>query len=344
MAGEMNEELQNLIDRFGRAPDSRLFAPLADAYRKSGDIDKAIEICERGLEKYPDYASAHIILGKCFYDKGATQRAQDEFMNVLDHDPENMVAIKFMGEISLAENKQEEAVDYFKRLLAIDPMNEEASRILKEMESDFRVKEIDLENKKTVRDERPRDLATITLAGIYTAQGYYNKALRIYQDILHREPSNREAQEMVEKLQSMMDSSERERDSVFEEDVLTISVDDVSEEVAASTAGPGGGAAEEVSDETAHGFEGREDEEEEDVVKEVERLTRVDKNLSVREEPEIGEVISQEEEEIGETEEQVSKRGQRAERRKSVQETTKEQPSQENIDSFEAWLRKLKDQ
>lgn len=236
----MSEELRNLIERFKRASDSRLFAPLADAYRKNGEFDKAIELLERGLERYPRYASARVILGKCYYDKGATERAKAEFLHVIEFDGENMVALKFLGDILLAEDKRNEAADCYRRLLAVDPTNEEVARTLKEMEASFAMKEIDLSNAETARDERPRDLATMTLAGIYAAQGYYGKALRIYREVLEREPGNQEALEMTAKLESIMNSTEAERDRAFQDKVLTISLDDVSEGLISNTAGHGG--------------------------------------------------------------------------------------------------------
>ncbi|HVO76448.1 MAG TPA: tetratricopeptide repeat protein [Candidatus Bathyarchaeia archaeon] len=236
----MNDDLENLIARYKGGRDSRAFAPLADAYRKNGEVDKAIEIIEKGLEKFPQYASAHVILGKCFYDKGATERAKSEFGRVLELDGENMVALKYMGDILLAEDKRRESAEYYRRILAIDPTNESVARTVKEMEASFVVREIDLQDTKSVRDERPRELATMTLAGIYAAQGYYNKALRIYREVLDREPGNREAKEMVAKLESIMNSSEIERDKAFEEDVLTISLNDISDDVVSSTAGHGG--------------------------------------------------------------------------------------------------------
>jgi len=236
----MSDDLQNLITRYERGHDSRVFAPLADAYRKNGEIDRAIEIIEKGLEKFPQYASAHVILGKCFYDKGASERAKGEFSRVLELDGENMVALKFMGDILLAEDKRQEAAECYRRILAVDPTNETVARALKEMEASFVVREIDLADAKSVRDERPRELATMTLAGIYAAQGYYNKALRIYREVLGREPDNREAKEMVAKLESIMNSTEIERDKAFQEDVLTISLNDITDEIASNTAGHGG--------------------------------------------------------------------------------------------------------
>ena len=243
MGGTMSEELQSLIERYNRSGDSRLFAPLADAYRKQGDPAKAIEILEKGLERFPEYASGHVILGKCFYDTGATERAKAEFRRVLELDAENMVALKFLGDIMLAEDRRAEAAECYRRLLAIDPKNEDAARSLKESQPSFAVKEIDLADDAIARDERPRDLATMTLAGIYAAQGYYNKALAIYRDVLAREPANREAKDMIAKLEGKLGSSATPGGEEGEEPILSISLDDVGEDLAANTVGRGGSEA-----------------------------------------------------------------------------------------------------
>lgn len=241
MSGEFSEDIKQFEERYEQAPESRLFAPLADAYRKNGEIDRAIELCEKGLERYPSYASAHVILGKCFYDKGATERARSEFLRVLELDPENMVALKFLGDILVAEGDRTGAAGYYRRLMAIDPTNEEIAAALDELEEGFQVQSIDLGDGKHVKKADGADeLATMTLAGIYAAQGYYNKALKIYQDVIRNEPENAQAREMVEKLEAMMETSEEERGDAFEDEVLTISLDDVSDDVASSTAGAGG--------------------------------------------------------------------------------------------------------
>lgn len=236
----MSEDLESLKERYERSSDSRLFAPLADAYRKHGDTAKAIELLEQGIEKYPRYASARVILGKCYYDTGATERARAEFARVLEIDPENMVALKYLGDISLAEDRRRDAADFYRRLLAADPTNEEAARALREAEQSAVVKEIDLADAGATRDERPRELATMTLAGIYASQGYYNKALGIYRDVLEREPSNREAREMVEKLRAMLEAGESGEGRPFDEPPLSITLEEVAERLAAATAGHGG--------------------------------------------------------------------------------------------------------
>lgn len=241
MSEELKAEIKLLQERYDRAPESRIFAPLADAFRKNGDVDKAIELCDKGLEGYPDYASAHVILGKCFYDKGATERSRAEFERVIEIDPENMVALKFMGDILMAEGDRDESTSFYRRILAIDPTNEEVSGKLKGLENEFREREIDLGNADTVKQAgQPGELATMTLAGIYAAQGYYNKALKMYEEILEKESDNTEASEMVGKIKEMIESSNKELEETFDEDVMSITLDDISDDMLENTSGPGG--------------------------------------------------------------------------------------------------------
>ena len=61
-------EIEKLTARWKENPD-QYFAPLADACRKSGDIDYALEVVRAGLERRPTYLSAHIVLGRCLLDQ-----------------------------------------------------------------------------------------------------------------------------------------------------------------------------------------------------------------------------------------------------------------------------------
>lgn len=334
MSGDTSEELKSLLERFNKAPESRLFAPLADAYRKNGQIDEAIELCEKGLERYPEYASARVILGKCFYDKGATERARDEFARVLDIDPDNMVARKYMGEILLGEDRKEEAAEHLRRLLSIDPTNAEASRILEEIEAKFQVKEIDLSDKKQVRDERPGELATMTLAGIYAAQGYYNKALKIYRDILEREPGNDEVQSMVEKLQTLLDSSERERGDTFDSEEPALSIE-VAEEEHPEERETDAAEHEPSSEERGFILVGtvKDDSTETDVDAGEERSTD-GKDV----EEETGEREGEPERPVQRAQEEEKEPPERSEKEARGEE--EEEP--QDIENFQSWLRKLK--
>ena len=55
-------EVEKLEKQYQTNPD-QYFAPLADAYRKAGNLDFALDIVRNGLAKRPNYLSAHIVLG-----------------------------------------------------------------------------------------------------------------------------------------------------------------------------------------------------------------------------------------------------------------------------------------
>ena len=123
-------EIEKLERRFAENPAGRNFAPLADAYRKAGELDRAIELCKSGLERHPDYISAHIVYGRCLMDKKDDASVVAVFQKVLALDPENIIGLKVLAEIAERNGRFEEAVQWLTRLLAADPMNGDAAEAL----------------------------------------------------------------------------------------------------------------------------------------------------------------------------------------------------------------------
>ena len=76
-------EIEKLEQRHAENP-KQWFAALADAYRKQGEVDLAIEYVKGGIEMRPDYASAHIVLGRCYLDKDMDNDAADAFEVIID--------------------------------------------------------------------------------------------------------------------------------------------------------------------------------------------------------------------------------------------------------------------
>ena len=123
-------EIEKLEKRWAENPKGRNFAPLADAYRKAGELDKALELCTAGLELHPDYVSAHIVFGRCLIDQKNDPGASDVFRKVLTLDPENVLALKILAEIAERGGRHDEAAEWLTRLLAADPMNGDAAEHL----------------------------------------------------------------------------------------------------------------------------------------------------------------------------------------------------------------------
>ncbi len=123
-------EIDKLKARYEENPEGRYFAPLADAYRKSGRIDEAIELVKSGLTRHPDYLSAHIVLGRCFLDKKDDASARQTLEGVLKLDSENIIALKSLAEIAERMGDKFSARKWLAQLLQIDSTNTDAEEDL----------------------------------------------------------------------------------------------------------------------------------------------------------------------------------------------------------------------
>ncbi|OLC95084.1 MAG: hypothetical protein AUJ00_07155 [Gemmatimonadetes bacterium 13_1_40CM_3_70_6] len=123
-------EIEKLEHRYNENPKGRNFAPLADAYRKAGQVDLAIDLCRKGLELHPDYISAYIVYGRCLLEKKDDPAAEAVFRKVLGLDPENVLALKILADVAGRTNRLDVAVDWLRKLLAVDPMNGDAAEAL----------------------------------------------------------------------------------------------------------------------------------------------------------------------------------------------------------------------
>jgi tetratricopeptide (TPR) repeat protein len=123
-------EIDKLEARFRDNPKGRNFAPLADAYRKAGLIDNAIDLCQNGLKLHPDYVSAYIVYARCLVDKKDDTAALGVFRKVLELDGENIIALRGLAELAERNGKYDEEVEWLTRLLNADPMNGDAAEAL----------------------------------------------------------------------------------------------------------------------------------------------------------------------------------------------------------------------
>ncbi len=109
-------EIEKLERRYAENPKGRNFAPLADAYRKAGQLDQAIELCKNGIERHPDYVSAYIVYGRCLVDMKDDTAADEVFHKVLSLDPENIIGLRVLGEIAERNSRFDQAVEWLTHL------------------------------------------------------------------------------------------------------------------------------------------------------------------------------------------------------------------------------------
>ena len=128
------EEIERLKEKVDNDPNSKLFIPLAEEYKKAGMFDEAIDVLIKGLEKQPGYMSARVSLGKILFERGMLQEAKAEFEKVIGAIPDNLYAHKRLSEIYRDLGERDRAVKEFKTVLKLNPMDEWAATNLSDME------------------------------------------------------------------------------------------------------------------------------------------------------------------------------------------------------------------
>ena len=126
--------IEDLLRQYAENP-RRVFARLANELRKSGDYDRAIEICRGQIPHQPGYISGHIVLGQSLYDCGRLDEARQTFETALNLDPENLIALRHLGDIARQHGENDVAKGWYRRLLEVDPQNDEVIAQLEAMGS-----------------------------------------------------------------------------------------------------------------------------------------------------------------------------------------------------------------
>ena len=120
------DELKKKFDENPR----RYFAPLANEYRKAGDLEQAIQLCRAYLPQQPGHMSGHIVFGQALFESGQFDESKGVFETALGLDPENLIALRHLGDIALQAGDSATARQWYQRVLDADPRNEEiASQI-----------------------------------------------------------------------------------------------------------------------------------------------------------------------------------------------------------------------
>ncbi|HEX2778617.1 MAG TPA: tetratricopeptide repeat protein [Gemmatimonadaceae bacterium] len=116
----MSDEIRRLSDELARDPGSLVFLPLGEALRRQGQVDIALKVALRGLERHPHNADAHDLLARISVDRGELQRAFDEWDMVLRFAPRHAGARKGMGFVLFRQGKLDEAERYLAEALEAD--------------------------------------------------------------------------------------------------------------------------------------------------------------------------------------------------------------------------------
>ena len=129
--------------QYEKKPRSRVFAPLAETYRKLGMHDEALKVLRDGIKYHPDYTLGYIVLSHVYFDKENYEVAYSTLRPFILKNLENITLQKLFAEVCMKLDYLEEALNTYKNLLLINPRDEEVAVQVKLIEDDLLVEQID---------------------------------------------------------------------------------------------------------------------------------------------------------------------------------------------------------
>lgn len=129
------DRIYDYLKVYQQNPNSKIFAPLAEAYRKAGRLDEAMEIALDGVSRFPDYPGGKVALARIYFDRHQYLDVVSRLEEVCADHPDNLSAQKLMAESLLVLGREKESLNHFKYLLLGSPSDDELKNIVSELES-----------------------------------------------------------------------------------------------------------------------------------------------------------------------------------------------------------------
>lgn len=202
----------------------RYFAPLANEYRKAGNPHQAIAICRAHLAQLPGHMSGQIVYGQALFEGGDYDQAQTVFENALAMDRENLVALRHLGDLALRKGETAAARQWYSKFLEVDPRDANVIALVDEIDAaaEAQASTTDAEPASATTPEAVQPMpepsaadhyhseeedkliaeelgypvppahafVTETMAELYLAQGFRDRAVSVYKQLLETRPGD----------------------------------------------------------------------------------------------------------------------------------------------------------
>jgi len=176
----------------------------AAQFLADGTWSRAVEICKESLDEEPGCCSGRLIYARALYHAGQVESATEQFYRVLALDAENIVALKYLGDIKFTEHDEPAALAHYRRVLEIDPYCHALTSPIKSSRPET-TRTITLtrggESRPTI-DKRRGTLRKIpfyteTVGDLYLTQGHSRLAAEVFRGLYEKKPTP----QLLEKLE-----------------------------------------------------------------------------------------------------------------------------------------------
>lgn len=167
----------------------------ASQYLHEKKYSKAVELCKENLIDNSAPLSARLIYARALYHAGQIDSAENQFYLILSLDPENLVALKYLGDIKFTLNDDFGAMTFYQKILSLDPhctgLKSDIKTKKTETTKTITLKRTDesTEEKEAKGELRGIPFYTETIGDLYLAQGFPRLAEEVF-SVLNRKNNN----------------------------------------------------------------------------------------------------------------------------------------------------------
>ena len=207
--GSLIGKIGSYLQIITKDPSSTAFIPLAEAYRQVGLLDDALEATKLGTKMLPHFSPGFSAMGRILGQMGRIDEAMEAYAKALSIDRESQSALVGLARLHLIRGNRDQARKILAQAKDFHPGDDKISDMLKALDLPRPWEQIKqapqvpapTATTEAVVDEEGEPIPTATLAEIYAKQGLTDKAIKIYNEILDKNPGNSNAQERLLQLQ-----------------------------------------------------------------------------------------------------------------------------------------------
>jgi len=187
---------------------------VAYEYLIAGRYSQAVELCTLRMKENVGMLSGRIILARALYHSGQVADAEEQFYAVLRRDPENLVALKYLGDIKFARDDEATAMAYYAKIQQIEPRTSGLACAIEKTSTEttrvLRLKRGE-ELSPGIRDRlKELPIHTETTGDLLRAQGHHRLALAVYRELAERGQHPR-LLEKIEELETTLKNGRNKR-------------------------------------------------------------------------------------------------------------------------------------
>lgn len=156
---------------------------VAAKFLAAGKYSKVVTLCREHLAGDNVPLSGRLIYARALAHAGQSDAAVDQFYQVLSHDPDNVVALKYLGDLKFEQGDEFGALANYSRVLELDPGCVELKMAVRppKREATHTVTISRGSEQKTRKQDSPAVyFYTETLGDLYLKQGHPRMAREVY--------------------------------------------------------------------------------------------------------------------------------------------------------------------